>query len=176
MDVVAAGYKAMPCLIARCYDPEDGLDFLRYLLHVTDIHCVDDCVFCASMLGTSDEESGSDSDTALAPQRWNSQQCVTAKANSLGFLVEDAVLAELLKAADLRDENGMLLRAPPVVNGRVSLGPAADTKYDTLLRIMSTSSIPVERSINRLTHSVFTRGVGNQGEHRTLAKMGAGRN
>lgn len=42
------------------------------------------------------------------------------------------------------------------------------------MKPLTTSTIPVEQAINKLKHSVFTRGVGNQGQALTDAKIGAG--
>ena len=168
-------YDVYPARLARCWDPETGLENLRHLLHTLELDYPSECVHCSAAARSDLDQEEKLFVERCGGEKLEAEAIKVARMNSLGLLIKHECLAELKTAAYQRDASGKLTRAPEkTADRRVILGEHVDYIYEKFLRPLTTTTIPVERTINKLKYSVFARGVGNQGQHLTDAKVGAG--
>lgn len=116
--------------------------------------------------------------------KWSEIECEQRCAYSLGFLVLPEIVAELVAAAERRQPDGQLCRAPPRMlqlpqdelvgrlppRGGACLGCKADQLYDATAGAVAVTSMPVESSLYMRKHVAGGRGVGIQSEDRALLK------
>lgn len=93
------------------------------MLHTLDLCYWSECVYC-----NHEARVNLDSEEQEVVKRCDHKKAAAddikaAKLNSVGLLIQPELLDELKAAAYKCDGSGKLLRKPPVVDGRVSLGP-----------------------------------------------------
>ena len=96
------------------------------------------------------------------------------KKASMGLLVAPNLIQDLVAAAWTTGESVNLLKGAAAGENLLSLCPECDRFRKEMFSSLPTSSIPVERSINKLKYTDFGWGVGIQSGLRREAKIGAG--
>lgn len=164
LNTVAKPYKQYPLAAAAWWCPVKGLQRLREFIEETGLY--DYSKDNRGLDAPLNPAAFAEGLVELAPE-W-------AEAKELcAFLLNHYVLREeLIMAARATDPADAAEKDWP--GAFASRGTGIDAVFWQWLGFLPTSTIPVERLINAIKNKAHGRGVGVQGERRTLIKAGGG--